>query len=130
GDEIHALVVRLIDEAAVARIGVLGDFADEGAVVEAIDFLKLLLRFRTLENVATDVQHPQRPPDLVRQGGEQGYKRNPWAAAYPGTLTTVVDEITGRGPGLQGFAAYRGRNCAAGALNLLAFACWEPHTGL
>src|SRR5262249_22198886 len=66
-DQVLVLGVELIDQNAGAGVRVLRDLADERLVVEAVDLLELLPRFRTLEDVVTDFQHPGPPPTGLRR---------------------------------------------------------------
>src|SRR5262249_50753695 len=62
GDEVDVLVVELVNEPAVTDVGILGQLADERAVVQRVDLLELVDGLGALENVPTDSQHPRRPP--------------------------------------------------------------------
>ena len=71
-DEVDVLVVELIDQQAVAGALVLLDFIDEGAVVEPVNLLDLVRRFRPLEDEWTDLDHPALPPAPRRRPPSPG----------------------------------------------------------
>src|SRR5438132_14432362 len=50
-------MVELVDESACFGRLVLGDFVDEGAVIETVDLLEFLFRFRPFKKVMTEAQH-------------------------------------------------------------------------
>src|SRR5262249_45020814 len=53
-DEVSVLMVELVDEPAVARVGGLGDFADKGPVIETVDLFEFGRGFRSLEDVRSN----------------------------------------------------------------------------
>src|SRR5262249_52988401 len=56
-NQVSVLAVKLVDQDAVARVGMLRNLADEGTVIETMYLFKFLTRFRSFENVLANSQH-------------------------------------------------------------------------
>ncbi len=56
-DQINVLVVEFVDQGAGPCRWMLRDFVDECAVIETVNLLEFLFRFRPFEKVWTDAQH-------------------------------------------------------------------------
>ena len=91
-------MVKLVDEPAGAGVGMLGDLADERAVVQRVNLVELVVGLGALEDVTTDLQHPRCPP--AQQGpsrlGEYEQRR-PSASRCQQTLLQRVRLLTRRG---------------------------------
>jgi hypothetical protein len=49
--------VKLVDEHAVAGVGVLRDFVDERLMIETVNLIKLVAGIRPFENILANSQH-------------------------------------------------------------------------